>query len=57
MTEEQLDRIARLLYRISDSNERDEVTREIGKVLAEAAPAYNEDRFYRLSNVKYLEER
>ncbi|HEV3311464.1 MAG TPA: hypothetical protein VG815_13210 [Chloroflexota bacterium] len=57
MTEEQLDRIARLLYRISDSNERDEVAREIGKVLAEAVPAYDEDRFYRLSNVKYLEER
>lgn len=58
MDAEQLDRIARLLNRISDSNERDEVTREIGKVLEQVAgSAFDRDRFYQLSNVKYLEDR
>ena len=57
MDQSQYDRIARMLYRISDSNERDEVTREIGQVLAEADPAFNTQRFYEQANVAYLEER
>ena len=53
----QYDRIARLLYRISDSNERDEVTREIAKVLADADPGFDAKRFCQKANVEYLEER
>jgi hypothetical protein len=57
MDRSQHDRIARILYRISDSNERDEVTREIAQVLAEAEPGFDTKRFYELANVAYLEER
>jgi hypothetical protein len=53
----QYDRIARILYRISDSNERDEVVREVGQVLAEADSGFDTNRFYREANVAYLEER
>ncbi len=57
MNQAQYDRIARILYRISDSNERDEVVREVGKVLVEADPGFDTSRFYREANVAYLEER
>ena len=57
MDQEQFDRIARILYRISDSNERDEVTREIAQVLADAQSSFDTHRFYHLANVAYLEER
>ena len=57
MDQSQIDRIARILYRISDSNERDEVTREIAQVLAGADPGFDTQRFYELANVAYLEER
>jgi hypothetical protein len=53
----QIDRIARILYRISDSQERDEVTREIGQVLASEDPGFDTKRFYQLANVAYLEDR
>jgi hypothetical protein len=57
MNQDQLDRIARLLYRISDAQERDEVTREIAQVLADAVPSFDTHRFYELANVAYLENR
>ena len=57
MDQSQFDRIARLLYRISDSQERDEVTREIAQVLASAESGFDMKRFYQLANVAYLEER
>ncbi len=57
MDQAQYDRIAKLLYRISDSNERDEIVREIGKVLAASDAAFDVERFYREANVAYLEER
>lgn len=57
MDQSQLDRIARILYRISDSQERDEVTREIAQVLASAEPGFDTHRFYELANVAYLEDR
>ena len=57
MNGDQLDHIARILYRISDSNERDEVTREIAKILAEGQADFDLQRFYRLANVEYLEDR
>jgi hypothetical protein len=57
MDQSQFDRIARLLYRISDSQERDEVTREIAQVLASAQAGFDTKRFYELANVAYLEER
>ena len=57
MNQDQLDRIARLLYRISDAQERDEVTREIAQVLADAVPSFDTNRFYELANVAYLENR
>lgn len=57
MDESQYDRIARLLYRISDSNERDEVTREIAQVFASADSGFDTKRFYELANVAYLEDR
>jgi len=57
MDQNQIDRIARLLYRISDSQERDEVTREIAKVLASGQPGFDTKRFYELANVAYLEDR
>ena len=47
MNQAEYDRIARVLYRISDSNERDEVVREVGKVLAEADAQFDTERFYR----------
>jgi hypothetical protein len=57
MNQAQYDRIAKILYRISDSNERDEVVREVGQVLAEADSTFDTSRFYREANVAYLEER
>jgi hypothetical protein len=57
MNQDQLDRIARLLYRISDAQERDEVTREVAQVLADAVPNFDTNRFYELANVAYLENR
>ena len=57
MNQDQIDRIARILYRISDSQERDEVTREIAQILADAQPGLDTQRFYQLANVAYLENR
>jgi hypothetical protein len=57
MDQAQIDRIAKVLYRISDSNERDEVTRQVADVLAEADPQFNRQRFYEQANVAYLENR
>jgi hypothetical protein len=57
MDQSQFDRIARILYRISDSQERDEVTREIAQVLQSAEPGFDTQRFYELANVAYLENR
>jgi hypothetical protein len=57
MDQNQTDRIARLLYRISDNMERDEVTREIAQVLREADSGFDTKRFYELANVDYLESR
>lgn len=57
MDQSHYDRIARVLYRISDSNERDEVVREVGKVLSDADSGFDTNRFYREANVAYLEER
>jgi hypothetical protein len=57
MNQAQYDHIAKILYRISDSNERDEVVREVGQILAEADPQFDTGRFYREANVAYLEER
>lgn len=57
MDQAQYDRIATILYRISDSNERDEVVREVARVLAEAGSGFDTQRFYQLANVSYLEDR
>jgi hypothetical protein len=57
MDQSQYDHIARILYRISDSNERDEVTREIAQVLASADATFDTQRFYERANVAYLENR
>jgi len=57
MDQNQIDRIARMLYRISDSQERDEVTREIARVLASSESGFDTNRFYELANVAYLEDR
>jgi len=57
MDQSQTDQIARYLYRISDSQERDEVTREIANVLKEAVGGFDTQRFYELANVAYLENR
>ena len=57
MDQNQIDQIARILYRISDSQERDEVTREIGQVLASSEQNFDTQRFYQLATVYYLENR
>ena len=57
MNQDQIERIARILYRISDSMERDEVTREIAQVIQSAQSEFDTKRFYDLANVSYLEER
>lgn len=57
MNQDQADRIARILYRISDNMERDEVTREIAGVLAGVVQGFDQHHFYELANVAYLEER
>lgn len=57
MNQDQADQIARILYRISDNMERDEVTREVAGVLQEAVQGFNQQQFYELANVAYLEER
>jgi hypothetical protein len=56
MTQDHLDRIAKLLYRISDRDERDEVTREVAKVLQEEDSSFDEKRFYHLANVEYVKQ-
>ena len=56
MDENQIERIAKMLYRISDSQERDEVTRGIAEVLA-AVSGFDRKRFYQQANVAYLEDR
>jgi hypothetical protein len=57
MNQDQAETIARILYRISDNMERDEVTREIAGVLKDAVQGFNEQHFYELANVAYLENR
>jgi hypothetical protein len=57
MDEKQIERIAKMLYRISDSQERDEVTRGIADVLEAAVSGFDRKGFYRQANVAYLEER
>lgn len=57
MNQDQADQIARILYRISDNMERDEVTREIAGVLKDTVQGFNQQQFYKLANVAYLEER
>lgn len=57
MNQEQTDRIARILYRISDNQERDEVTREVAQTLQDAVPGFDTQRFYQLANVAFLENR
>jgi hypothetical protein len=57
MSQDQADQIARILYRISDNMERDEVTREIAGVLKDAVQGFNEQQFYEKANVAYLEDR
>jgi hypothetical protein len=57
MNQDQADQIARILYRISDNMERDEVTREIAGVLKDAVQGFNEQQFYEKANVAYLEDR
>ena len=56
MTQDHLDRIAKLLYRISDRDERDEVTREVARVLQEEDSSFDEKRFYHLANVEYVKQ-
>lgn len=56
MDQSQIGHIARILYRISDNDERDEVTREIAQVLEKAEPNFNQHRFYKLANVAFMEE-
>ena len=56
MDQSQIGHIARILYRISDNDERDEVTREIALVLEKAEPYFNQHRFYELANVAFMEE-
>jgi hypothetical protein len=57
MNQDQANQIARILYRISDNMERDEVTREIAGVLKDVVQGFNQQQFYELANVAYLEER
>lgn len=57
MDQSQIDHIAKILYRISDNMERDEVTREIAQILKQAEPNFNQEQFYKLANVAYLENR
>ena len=52
MNSEQIDRIASLLHRISDRGERDEVTREIAKVLEAAGISIDHKRFFHLASVE-----
>jgi len=53
----QIDHIARILHRISDAQERDEVTREIGQILEQSESNFDLQRFYQLAEVAYLENR
>jgi hypothetical protein len=52
MNEEQVHRIAALLHRVSDRAERDEVTREIAKVLVEAGINFDRKRFFHTASVE-----
>ena len=57
MDQDQLDHIAKILRRISDPQERDEVTREIGQIIAQSQPNFDTQRFYHNADVAYLENR
>lgn len=57
MNQDQVDRIARILYRISDNMERDEVAREVAGVLSQCVQGFDQQHFYELANVAYLEDR
>lgn len=57
MDQSQIDHIARILHRISDAQERDEVTREIGQILEQSESNFDLQRFYQLAEVAYLENR
>jgi hypothetical protein len=57
MDQDQIERIAKMLYRISDSQERDEVTRGIADVLEKVGSGFDRKQFYQLANVSYLEDR
>jgi hypothetical protein len=56
MNQEQLDRIARMLARISDHSERTEITREIAVVLGQNDPSFGAGRFYELAQVEGASE-
>lgn len=56
MDQDQLDRLARLLSRISDRSERAEVTREIVAVLAGDDPNFGKGRFFELAGVDAARE-
>jgi hypothetical protein len=52
MNEEQVHRIAAMLHRVSDRAERDEVTREIAKVLEEARISFDRKKFFHTASVE-----
>jgi hypothetical protein len=52
MTEAEVNRIAALLHRISDRAEREEIVREVAKVLAEAGVGFDRAQFYHLASVE-----
>jgi hypothetical protein len=55
MDQSQYDYVARILFRIRDSDERGEVTWEIAHFLADAELGFDTERFDELANVAYLE--
>ncbi|HZS93561.1 MAG TPA: hypothetical protein VFA78_02095 [Chloroflexota bacterium] len=57
MDQDQIDHIAKILRRISDPQERDEVTREIGQIIGQSQPSFDTQRFYQNADVAYLENR
>jgi hypothetical protein len=57
MNQDQTDHIARILYRISDNMERDEVARQIADILGQAVQGFDRERFFKEANVAYLENR
>ena len=52
MSQDQIDRIAKLLERISDRSERTEITREIAKVLGDSQQDFEAARFYQMAQVE-----